>query len=212
MKILKLKDEARLEIYQYIDKNLKPLPKNDDGSFNEFASGFNDNDVDALRHAYVSGVYTMEYNEKVAEILGRLNEMLFIQSSNAQFGSENMDLWINFVGRKYGKRSNNREELIKFLIKALNDGELIINPKDDRKYGGEGLIKTVPKGLVIVVKETESGENIEFLDIGNKKVMDKSLFVSEIEAGNYPDYEIRLIKGVKTPFSKRDRFYFNNLG
>ena len=32
------------------------------------------NDVDALRHAYVSGVFTMEYSSLVARILGDMNE------------------------------------------------------------------------------------------------------------------------------------------
>ena len=51
-----LEAEAKKEVYKLIDKNLRKLPKNKDGTFNELAEGFHDNDVDALRHAYVSGV------------------------------------------------------------------------------------------------------------------------------------------------------------
>ena len=37
---------------------------------------FQHNDVDAFRHAYVSGVFTQEYGENAAEVFGRLNEFL----------------------------------------------------------------------------------------------------------------------------------------
>ncbi len=102
-KIYTLKDDSKLEIYELIDKNIRKLPTNEDGSFNEFSNGFQDNDIDALRHAYVSGVYTMEYNEEVAEKLGRLQELVFSDSSSAHPHAENMDLWNNAIGRKYGK-------------------------------------------------------------------------------------------------------------
>jgi hypothetical protein len=49
---------------------LRKLPKNQDGTINEFSEGFDDNDVDALRHAYVSGVFTQEYGELSADIFG----------------------------------------------------------------------------------------------------------------------------------------------
>ncbi|MCP4911861.1 MAG: hypothetical protein GY909_01985 [Oligoflexia bacterium] len=38
--IITLKEKAKQEIYKYIDKNIRSLPKKDDGSFNEFAEGF----------------------------------------------------------------------------------------------------------------------------------------------------------------------------
>jgi hypothetical protein len=49
VKIYTLKEEAKIEAYEFIDRNLKKLPRNEDGSFNEFADGFADDDVDALR-------------------------------------------------------------------------------------------------------------------------------------------------------------------
>lgn len=135
--IYTLKEEAKTEAYEYINKYLRKLSRNEDGSFNEFAAGFADNDVDALRHAYVSGVYTMEYSADTAERLGRLQELVFTDSSSAHPQSENMDLWNNAVGRKYGKKAKSREELFKFLIEALKNGELIITPDDKRKYKDE---------------------------------------------------------------------------
>ncbi len=74
--IITLKEEAKLEIYQYIDKHIRSLPKKQNGKFDEFSNGFLDNDVDALRHAYVSGVYTMVYNEETADKLGQLQELV----------------------------------------------------------------------------------------------------------------------------------------
>jgi hypothetical protein len=73
-KIYYLKDEALIDLYKRLDKDLRPMPKKPDGSIDLYGIGLEDNDVDALRHAFISGVYTMEYNERTAELLGRLNE------------------------------------------------------------------------------------------------------------------------------------------
>ena len=70
----RLKEEAKGEVYQLINQHYKELPKNPDGSINEFASGFQYNDIDALRHAYVSGVFTQTYNDFFALFLGNLQE------------------------------------------------------------------------------------------------------------------------------------------
>lgn len=212
VKIYTLKEEAKIEAYEFIDRNLKKLPRSEDGSFNEFADGFADNDVDALRHAYVSGVYTMEYSEDTAEKLGRLQEIVFSDSSSAHPQSENMDLWNNAVGRKYGKKSKSREQLFKFLLEALKSEELIISPDDERKYKGEKYLKRRPKSLVIKIKENKTGANILFYDVSQKFVMTKEEFIDQIKAEKYPKYSIRVVDGEEIPFSKRDRFKFNNLG
>jgi hypothetical protein len=57
-RILELMFEARKEIYQYIDAYYKPMPKKSDGTIDEYARGLANNDIDALRHSYVSGEYT----------------------------------------------------------------------------------------------------------------------------------------------------------
>jgi hypothetical protein len=36
------------------------MPKKLDGSIDPYGLGLEDNDVDALRHAFISGVYTLE--------------------------------------------------------------------------------------------------------------------------------------------------------
>ena len=52
--IKSLSDKAEYEVYVLIDKHLRSLPKNSDGSIDKNAKGFQHNDVDALRHAYGS--------------------------------------------------------------------------------------------------------------------------------------------------------------
>ncbi|MBM4252786.1 MAG: hypothetical protein FJ146_12505 [Deltaproteobacteria bacterium] len=81
--------EATKEAYIYFDTKIRPLPKDENGQIDATVAGFVDNDVDAFRHAYVSGVFTQEYNEQTANILGWLNEGTSILSP---FGSTNMDL------------------------------------------------------------------------------------------------------------------------
>jgi hypothetical protein len=178
VKIYTLKDEAKIEAYELIEKYLRKLPKYEDGSFNELTDEFGDNDVDALRHAYVSGVYVMEYSGDTAEKLGRLQELVFFDSSSAHPQSENMDLWNNSVGRKYGKKSKDREQLFRFLMEALKEGELIISPDDERKYKGEKFLKRKPKSLVINIKENKTGSNILFYDVSQKVVMTKKEFIA----------------------------------
>lgn len=210
--ILNLKSIAKVEVYMFIDEYIKVLPKSASGQINEFEDGFVDNDVDALRHAYVSGVYTMEYGSAVAEILGRMHELVFSDSSSSHPQSENMDLWNNSIGRKYGKVSKTREELFFNLKKALDSGELIITPNDKRKYTGDKYIKRKPKSFVIKIEERISGMNVLFYDISQKEVMTKQEFLNRIKEKKYPNYTIKNVKGEEIPVSKKDRFKFNNLG
>lgn len=116
-----LKYEAEMEGYRYFDKNIRSLPKNSDGTINLSASGFHDNDVDAFRHAFVSGVFTQEYGETAADVFGRLNEFFGadLYSSSQNPGELNMDLWNNCIGRKYGEKTKNRRALLKMVIAAL---------------------------------------------------------------------------------------------
>ena len=117
---LNLRDEAKMEGYLYFDQHIRGLPKNPDGSINEFAHGFADNDVDAFRHAYVSGVFTQEYGEKTANILGWLNEL---SSIGSPAGGSNMDLWNNCVGRKLGSKAKSRTanvNVLQTIISSVN--------------------------------------------------------------------------------------------
>ncbi len=212
LKILTLMLEARLEVYKFIDSQYKPMPKKADGSFDEYAKGLGNNDIDALRHAYVSGRYTMEFGEETADILGRLNEFKNFNFGTKEVPSENMDLWNNAVERLYGRKAKTGKELFEFLLKALKAGELIIDLKDKRKYKGEKNIKRIPKSFVIKIKETKTGANIEFFDVRKKVLMTKENFISAIKQGKYPGYAVRKHQSGEFPYSTRDRFSFNNLG
>lgn len=104
-RIYQLKDEALLDLYRRLDKDLRPMPRKPDGSIDPYGIGLEDNDVDAMRHAFISGVYTLEYNASLSEILGRLQEFSTFDSRSTSALSESMDLWNNAVGRAYGKRA-----------------------------------------------------------------------------------------------------------
>lgn len=56
LKIYYLKDEAFIDLYKRLDKDLRPMPKKPDGSIDLYGIGLEDNDVDALRHAFKSRV------------------------------------------------------------------------------------------------------------------------------------------------------------
>lgn len=193
-KNLTLMLEARLDVYKFIDSQYKPMPKKADGSIDEYAKGLGNNDIDALRHAYVSGRYTMEFGEETADILGRLNEFKNFNFGTKEVASENMDLWNNAVGRLYGRKAKTGKELFEFLLKALKARELIIDLKDKRKYKGEKSIKRIPKSFVIKIKETKTGANIEFFDVRKKLLMTKENFISAIKQGNYPGYAVGRLK------------------
>ncbi len=165
-----------------------------------------------MRHAYVSGVYTLEFSEHTAEMMGRLNELWGFNSSANSVGSENMDLWNNEVGRLKAKQIKTRRELYESLIKAIISGELIIDPNDSRKYKGNKLIKRMPKSFVIKIKENKTGANVEFLDVRKKIVLSKEEFILNIRAGKYPGYAVRRHISGEFPYSTRDKFKFNNLG
>jgi len=208
-----LKNEARDEAYEYFDKSIKPLPKVSSGKIDPTAFGLADNDVDAFRHAYVSGVFTQVYSEEAADIFGRINEYspLSWYSDAKNPGSLNMDLWNNAVGRKYGKKAKNRKELLKMIHDALKSGELIIHPKDKRQYEGKksnSLNKSKP---VIVLKEDENGRNVVFFDLVKNVLFSREEFVTSIESGHYPAYTVKMINGVPTPVSKPDGRETNNL-
>lgn len=209
-----LKSEAEKESYEYFDENIRDLIKNKNGEVDNTASGLVDNDVDAFRHAYVSGRYTQEYGETAAKVAGDLQELFPGGSSNPQNSdlAKNMDYWNNDVGRKYGKKVKSRQELIELLHRALENGELIISLDDPRKFGGETSLQFDSTKPVIVLKETETGRNELFCDLSNGNIFDREGFVAAIGSGKYPGYTVASIDGLGTPMSKPDGTASNNLG
>lgn len=208
-----LKDEARDEVYEYFDKNIRPLTKDPSGKIDPKAFGLADNDVDAFRHAYVSGVFTQVYSEETADTFGRINEYspLSWYSDAKNPGSLNMDLWNNAIGRKYGKKTKSRKELLKLIHGALDEGELIIEPSDKRKYEGKKSDSTNKTKPVVLLKEDKNGRNELFFDLVKNVMLSREEFVAAIEAGSYPAYTVKMINGLPTPVSNPDGRKTNNL-
>ncbi len=62
-----------------------------------------------------------------------------------------------------------------------------------------------------VTQESDSGRNQRFHDIRTSADMTRAQFVREIEQGNYDNYHVRIINGIKTPVSNPDGKEGNNL-
>ncbi|MBT6120823.1 hypothetical protein HOH45_05085 [bacterium] len=201
-------DKYRQEAYVYFDKNICELPRKESGEFNESGGGMQNNDADAFRHAYVSGVMTQIFSEPISEKMGLVVEWRGKNPEN----QKNMDLWNNSVGRKYGKQANTKEELADFLKQALENGELILSLDDLRKYEGKTSLQIDDEKPVVVLKENETGRNEVFLNLLKGEVMDREAFVSSIEGGEYSGYNIASINNIATPISKPDQVSSNNLG
>ena len=209
-----LMEEARKEAYLYFDAHIRKLPRGKNGQIKMFGPALDDNDVDAFRHAYVSGVFTQVHGEKVANWLGLVNEYdpVGAYSGSISPRSRNMDLWNNKVGRKYGKKTGGRKTLIKLIHKALKNGELIIDIKDSREFTGP---TTPPKNLtkpIVSISKSETGRNQTFYDIQKKVEFNREELVTQIQSGAYSGYTVKVIRGIKTPVSKRDGKITNNIG
>lgn len=207
-------EEARGDAYEYFDRHIRRLPKKGDGTIDPDAPSLNDNDVDAFRHAYVSGVFTQEYGEKTANVLGLLNEYdPFGQLSHSVSPrSRNMDLWNNRVGRKYGKKTRGRKTLLKLIHQALKRGELIIDLKDPREFAGATVPPKRMAQPIVALEKSETGRNEIYYDLLKRTTLTRDELVTLIEAGEYPGYSVKLIRGVETPVSKRDGKRINNIG
>lgn len=65
---------------------------------------------------------------------------------------------------------------------------------------------------VTVTSESDSGRNQRFHDNYTGEDMSRRDFVRKIEHGDYGNYHVREINGVKTPVSNPDNSENNNLG
>ncbi len=212
-RFLDLKDKSCQEAYRYFDENIRPLPKNPGGTFKETIRDYVDTDVDAFRHAFVSGAYTQEYGGRVADILGSLNEITsFASDSTGGAGSKNMDLWNNAVGRKYGLKTKSLRSLAQALHKAMQNGEMILNLEDKRKFRGSIDYQASESKPVIVLQESKTGRNELFFDTLTHESMSRNKFVKKIRSGMYPGYRVINLYGKATPVSVPDDSTDNNLG
>ena len=214
-KLKKILKEAENKAYLYIHKNIRPLPKTAEGNWDFKTGEFINNDVDAFRHAYVSGILTQLFNVAAANILGQIKELEGDMKRNQPKEQKNMDLWNNKIGREYGKVSRNKNELAKLIQEALEKGELIISvdqEKDSRQYEEDNYSSLIDYDKpIIVVEENETGRNEWFLDLVKGNLLTRNQFVLEIESGNYPGYLVADINNLSTPMSKPDGVTENNL-
>ncbi len=65
---------------------------------------------------------------------------------------------------------------------------------------------------IIVSAEGATGRNLQFLDTLTHRIMSRDEFVAEIRDGKFPGYEIRSVRGVATPVSRRTPTPDDNLG
>lgn len=65
---------------------------------------------------------------------------------------------------------------------------------------------------ITVVSESDTGRNQQFRDNVTGQTMSRTSFVQQIDTGNYPNYHVRVIDGVRTPASNPDGSEGNNLG
>lgn len=65
---------------------------------------------------------------------------------------------------------------------------------------------------ITVTSESNTGRNQTFKDNYTGKSMTRNQFVNEINKGNYENFHVREINGVKTPVSNPDASKNNNLG
>jgi len=66
-------------------------------------------------------------------------------------------------------------------------------------------------GRVKVTQESDSGRNERFRDTRTGQEMTRAQFVKEIESGQYDNYHVRKMNGLKTPVSNPDKTTNNNL-
>jgi hypothetical protein len=100
--LIDLRKEVEIEVYNLIDQKFRKLSKKTDGSSDTGIDAFHENDLDALRHAYVSGVFTQKYGSALADVLGRLNEPFPFNGASDANRVQSRNIWNNSIGRKYG--------------------------------------------------------------------------------------------------------------
>jgi hypothetical protein len=129
MSIFDLRNKTEQEAYKYYEQYTNNvLIRNQDGTF---ASQGHNNELDAFRHAYVSGVFVLEYGATISSFMGYLNELKGDVNNQPQ-SEKNMDFWNNQVGINYASSAISKQALSELLINALRKGELITSIDDKR--------------------------------------------------------------------------------
>jgi len=175
-----LRKEAEKEAYEYFNKNIRKLPKDTNGDWDLSIDKFLYTDIDAFRHAYVSGVFTQEYNAIAISFFRVLNEIFTIGSISADI----MDFLNNLVGMKYGKKTKSREKLAVILKNALENGELIIRPNDEKQHNSKANFNINANKPVIMLQKNKTCKNEIFFDLTKKTMMSQEEFIRRSLAQN----------------------------
>jgi len=123
------------------------------------------NEADAFKHAYMQWDLAYNHGEKVAKALGDMHEK---ETPNAPLGERNMDLWNNAIGREIAQemkknpdwdlldKETAREIASKIIYEKMQNGELITNPDDKRKYENMDLERLSEKDRIYAKEEYET--------------------------------------------------------
>jgi hypothetical protein len=123
------------ESYLQYEKAFKvALPRNGKGKVIITKTVARNNQIDAFRHAYVSGVFAMKYGNTVAKILGNSKEIYDDIFYNQSKQEKAMDYWNNAIGRRYGVMVKSRGNLAKILKESIIKRELVVETDDYRCY------------------------------------------------------------------------------
>jgi len=104
---------------------------------------------------------TREYNESWARWLGDANELK--RPGGFFDGEANMDLWNNARGREIGRNSSSKEDTIRRVKEALDNGELMRHPSDTRvRYGDDYDYRypSNPNQVEDIKKKTQNASTI----------------------------------------------------
>ena len=117
-----------------------------------------------------------------------MNELVPLggNSSSNSPNSKNMELWNNRIGRKLGLKTSGKLKLFKLILKALKNGELIIDPENDPRINEVSSRKSIIKNKVFVVKESKKGKNLTYFDF------EKLIILSEVNLFLKSKWEIIL--------------------
>ena len=156
--LLKYQAQIANESYQYFDQYIHSIPRDRNGQLMINAQTALNNDVDAFRHAYTSGIVLFQYESAlVANILGQLNEWQGDKKGQPA-EQKNMDLYNNKIGRDYAVN-----------VLAEYDQQFLDSQLDDSQMGPL-LPKKMPEALFKerfgkqLQLSLENGEMIESAD------------------------------------------------
>lgn len=182
-----IKREIEQEAYKaYEELSGNTLLRAPDGSFR--AQGHND-EIDAFRHAYVSGRVTQKALDvqAVAKHFGDANEIGPAHPNDPY--EHRMDLWNNAVGRRLGDDLSSKD-LAKGVYDALRNGTLIkdlADPRLPQLFPTDPRLKR-PEGDP--ERELLNQQDVDTINRDIDRALDKSMNQSSTFPANHPDREL----------------------